>query len=194
MKRRKKNRFYTIIIGFLLLDLIVIVILFNVSNARYESNAVSSTELDVALFALDENTDLYISLDTMIPRDDPYVYRFSITNTTKSGLLTDVKMNYNLRIIATTNLPLEYKLYKNQNYLSPTAANIITADDVIPDDDGTFFRTMATPQETFGFSEVETNQYTLLVYFPSRYKDSKYQDMIESIQINVGAEQKVDGI
>lgn len=194
MRRRKKNRFYTIIIGFLFLDLIVMVVLFNISNARYESNAVASTELDVALFALDEDSDLYISLDTMVPRDDPYVYRFSITNTTKTGLLTDVKMNYNLRIIATTNLPLNYKLYMNENYLSPTASNIITADNVIPDDDGTFFRTMAAPQETFGFSSVETNQYTLLVYFPSAYKDSKYQDMIESIQINVGAEQKVDGI
>ena len=57
----------------------VIVIIFNVSNARFESNAVSSTELDVALFALEEDSDLYISLDTMVPREDPYVYNFSIS-------------------------------------------------------------------------------------------------------------------
>ena len=55
MKRRRRNKFYTYLIGFLLLDLIVIVVIFNVSNARYESNAVSNTELDVALFAWEFN-------------------------------------------------------------------------------------------------------------------------------------------
>ncbi len=196
MKKRKRNRnrIYLIIIGLLFIDLTVMVILFNVSNARYESNAVANTELDVALFALEENSDLYISLDNMVPRDDPYVYRFSITNTDKNGNLTDVKMNYNLRIIATTNLELDYELYMNQNYLSSNASSVITNDEIAADEYGTFFRTMTTPQQTFGFQSVETNEYTLLVYFPETFKNSKYQDQIESIQINIQSEQKVDTI
>jgi len=194
MKKRKRNRFYIIIISLLFIDLVVMVVLFNVSNARYESNAVSSTELDVALFALEENSDLNIALENMKPRTEPYVYEFSITNTDKNNNLTDVKMNYNLRIIATTNLELEYELYKNQSYLSSNATNIITTDIIAADDYGTFFRTMTTPQETFGFENVETNYYTLLVYFPETFKNSKYQDQIESIQINIQSEQKVDGI
>ena len=183
-----------IIICFLFLDLAVMMILFNVSNARYESNAVSNTELDVALFALEENSNYTISLDNMVPRSDPYVYNFSVTNTDKNGNLTDVKMNYNLRIIATTNLELEYELYMNQNYLSSNATSAKTNDVITADDYGTFFRTITTAQQTFGFQTVETNQYTLLVYFPETFKNSKYQDQIESIQINIESEQKVDGI
>ncbi len=189
MRRRRKKRIYMFIITFLILDLAAIFTIFNVSNARYESDAVSETELDVALFAISEDDDYYISLDTMVPRANPYVYEFSVSNTDKNGVLTDVKMKYDLRIITTTNLPLEYKLYMNQSYLSQNAQNIINDDDVIPDEDGTFFRTMTTDQEQFGFNQVETNNYTLLVYFPERYKDSKYQDLIESIRIEIDAKQ-----
>ncbi len=194
MRRKNKKRLYTFLITFLILDLIVIFNVLNVSNARYESDAVSETELDVALFAISEDDDYYITLDTMVPREDPYVYKFEITNTDKNGTLTDVKMKYNLRIITTTNLPLEYELYKNQNYLSSNAENIITPeqDVIIPDPDGTFFRVMTTPEEEFGFNQVETNEYTLLVYFPASITDSKYQDLIESIQINIDSEQLVD--
>ena len=155
MRRKNKKRLYTFLITFLILDLIVIFNVLNVSNARYESDAVSETELDVALFAISEDDDYYITLDTMVPREDPYVYKFEITNTDKNGTLTDVKMKYNLRIITTTNLPLEYELYKNQNYLSSNAENIITPeqDVIIPDPDGTFFRVMTTPEEEFGFNQ-----------------------------------------
>ena len=193
MRRRRKRRIYMFFITFLLLDLAAIFTIFNVSNARYESNAVSETELDVALFAISEDDDYTITLDTMVPRANPYVYEFSISNTDKNGVLTDVKMKYDLRIITTTNLPLEYKLYMNQNYLSSGATDIIEDDEVTADEDGTFFRTLTTDTEQFGFSTVETNEYTLLVYFPEQYKDSKYQDLIESIRIDIDAKQLVDG-
>ncbi len=197
MRRRNKRKICTFIILFLLVDLVAIMTIFNVSNARYESNAVAETQLDVALFAISERDDYYITLDKMVPREDPYVYRFSISNTDENGTLTDVKMKYDLRLIATTNLPLEYKLYLNQNYLSPTARNILDQgqDEIIPDDDGTFFRVMTTPEQRFGFSYVQTYNYTLLVYFPDDEgnKDSKYQDQIESIRIDINAKQLVDG-
>lgn len=194
MRRRNKRKICTFIIVFLLLDLVAIMTIFNVSNARYESDAVSETELDVALFAISENDSYYISLNKMVPRTDPYVYNFSISNTDKNGVLTDVKMKYDLRIIATTNLELTYKLYMNQSYLSSQAVNLIeNTQTVAADADGTFFRYMTTDQQQFGFSQVETNNYTLLVYFPDTFKNSKYQDQIESIRIEVNAQQIVDG-
>ena len=197
MRRRNKRKICTFIIVFLLVDLVAIMTIFNVSNARYESDAVSETELDVALFAISERDDYYITLDKMVPRDDPYVYRFSVTNTDEEGHTTDVKMTYDLRLIATTNLPLEYKLYFNQNYLSPNARNILEQgqDEIIPDEDGTFFRVMTTPQQSFIYNYVQTYNYTLLVYFKDENdnKDSKYQDQIESIRIEINAKQMVDG-
>ncbi len=179
------------IIVFLLIDLLAILIMINTSNARYESTAVASTELEVALYALEENDTYTISLDEMVPREEPYVYKFTVTNTDKNGKLTDVKLFYDLKIIATTNMHLNYKLYKNENYLSPTASSIVNLDIVAPDEDGTFFRTLTTSRVYFGFESVETNEYTLLVYFPESFKDSKYQDLIESIQINIDSQQAV---
>ena len=197
MRRRNKRKICTFIIVFLLIDLVAIMTIFNVSNARYESDAVAETELDVALFAISETDNYTITLDKMVPREDPYVYRFSVSNTDENGKLTDVKMKYNLRLIATTNLPLEYKLYLNQNYLSPTARDILTLgqDEIIPDEYGTFFRVMTTPEQRFVYSYTQTYNYTLLVYFPDENdnKDSKYQDQIENIRIEIDAKQLVDG-
>lgn len=191
MRRRKKNKLYTFIIVFLLIDLLAVLVVINTSNARYESTAVSNTELEVALYALEEDDDYTISLNEMVPREEPYVYKFTVTNTDKNGKLSDVKLYYDLKIIATTNMHLNYKLYKNQNYLSPSANSIVNLDIVAPDEDGTFFRTLTTSRVYFGFEEVETNEYTLLVYFPETFKNSKYQDLIESIQINIDSQQVV---
>ena len=191
MRRRKKNKLYTFIIVFLLIDLLAVLVVINTSNARYESTAVSNTELEVALYALEEDDDYTISLNEMVPREEPYVYKFTVTNTDKNGKLSDVKLYYDLKIIATTNMHLNYKLYKNENYLSPSAKSIVNLDIVAPDEDGTFFRTLTTSRVYFGFEEVETNEYTLLVYFPETFKNSKYQDLIESIQINIDSQQVV---
>ncbi len=182
---------YVFIIVFLLIDLLAILIMINTSNARYESTAVSNTELEIALYALEEDDTYTISLDEMVPREDPYVYRFTVTNTDKNGNLSEVRLYYDLKIIATTNMHLNYKLYKNQNYLSPSATSIVNLDIVAADADGTFFRTLTTSREYFGYQQVETNEYTLLVYFPESFSDSKYQDLIESIQINIDSQQAV---
>lgn len=182
---------YMFIIVFLLIDLLAVLIIVNTSNARYESTAVSSTELEVALYALEENDTYTIALDEMVPREDPYVYRFTVTNTDKNGHLTDTRLFYDLKIITTTNMHLDYELYKNQNYLSSGATSIVNLDIVAPDEDGTFFRTLTTSRVYFGYQQVETNEYTLLVYFPETFKDSKYQDLIESIQIRIDSQQAV---
>ena len=74
MKRRMNKRKYTLLIVFLLLDLMLILAIFNSSNARFTSKATSQTMLDVALYAFSEDNDLTITLDKMVPQDDPYVY------------------------------------------------------------------------------------------------------------------------
>ena len=101
---------YMFIIVFLLVDLLAVLIMVNTSNARYESTAVASTELEVALYALEEHDEYTISLSEMVPREAPYVYEFTVTNTDKNGTLTDTRLFYDLQIITTTNMHLTYKL------------------------------------------------------------------------------------
>lgn len=192
MKKRNNKRKYTLIIAFLAVDLLLILAIFNASNARFTSKAVSESLIDVALYALNEDNDLEITLDKMVPRNDPYVYNFKVINSDGKNI-TDTRMYYDLKIITTTNIPLEYKLCKNVALCqADSAENIINVDKTVKDADGTYFKTMTTSREFFGFEEEEENDYTLLVYFPVKYKSSNYQDLVESIQINIDSRQIID--
>ena len=72
MKRRKnEKRKYTFIIILLLIDLLVMLAIFNTSNARFTSKATSETSLNVALYALSKDSNLDIILDNMVPRNEP---------------------------------------------------------------------------------------------------------------------------
>ena len=76
-----------------------------------------------------------------------------------------------------------------KNSSTPNAINV---DMTTRDEDGTYFRTMTTTRQEFGFEQEEHNDYILLVYFPTTYKSSQYQDLVESIQINVDSKQKLE--
>ena len=179
----------------MLLIFFVIFAIVRTSNARFTSTATSETKLDVALYALSENNDLNIVLDTLVPRDAPYVYTFSVVNSDGTNI-TDAALVYDLKIIATTNIPLQYKLCMNKTESqckSSGTANDININEVRPDEDGTFFRYMTTTRQEFGYEQEETNNYVLLVYFPSEYDSSEFQNLVESIQINVDSKQKLEG-
>lgn len=134
----------------------------------------------------DEYQSKSIKLDTVEPRNDEYVYTFSISNN-KSNQRTETTLEYELRIITTTNLPLTYKLYKNEDY--KTGTNIITNDTTAPDEYGTIFRTISTNKEIFVHTEDQTNIYTLVVNFPQEYNKTEYQDIIEAIIIEINSKQ-----
>lgn len=191
MKRRMNKRKYTLLIVFLLLDLMLILAIFNSSNARFTSKATSQTMLDVALYAFSEDNDLTITLDKMVPQDEPYVYKFSVSNLDENGVRTDTKMFYDLKVITTTNIPLEYKLCMDVDYCQ-TADSVVNVDEIVADADGTYFRTMTTDREYFGFDKDYEHNYILLVYFPSKYNSDEYQDLVESIQINIDSKQCID--
>ena len=86
-------------------------------------------------------------------------------------------------------MPLSYKLYKNEDY--KTGTNIITSDTILPDEYGTFFRTICTEKEIFTYSENKTNIYTLVVKFPKEYNKTEYQDIIEAIVIEIESKQLI---
>lgn len=98
-------------------------------------------------------------------------------------------MEYDLTIRTTTNLPIEYELYKNDQYTNATAQNIIKSDDIVQDDDSTYFRVLTTETETFSYNEAKKNIYQLVVRFPEKYNTINYQDIIEAIEITVDSKQ-----
>lgn len=178
------NKFSLVI---LLLLILVIVIPFTFS--KFSSTTSGNAKIETAFYIL--NASYFteeINIDSLIPRDDPYIYSFTVSNNNGTDRL-ETKMNYNLEIITTTNLPLTYKLYLNDNH----DTNIITEEEIVQDENDTYFKNLKTTSKTFGFSRDETDKYELYVYFPSTYTDFNYQDIVELITIKIESKQVLDG-
>lgn len=188
----KINRKRSIIIAKLLVNILFIILIFILLNrtfAKYKTEATSQAEIQAAFYLLnDEYQTAEVKLDSLEPRDDEYVYSFSVSNN-KSNKRTETSLEYELKIVTTTNLPLSYKLYKNEDY--KTGTNIITSDTILPDEYGTLFRTICTEKEIFTYSENKTNIYTLVVKFPKEYNKTEYQDIIEAIVIEIESKQLI---
>ena len=86
------------------------------THARYESQVKLNASLENAIHIIKPTSDSFnISLDGIIPREEPYLYIFNVANYDESNT-SEVDMEYDLSLITTTNLPLTYKLYKNEDY------------------------------------------------------------------------------
>lgn len=185
----------------LMIIMLIIVLLYRIifsSFSLYESEASSSSDIDVAFFTIEDSYDKnVISLDDMKPGETKEYY-FSIANFkveedgTKKMAETD--MEYNLSVRTTTNLYFEYELYVDQNPSDTSAENISIInptpyrDDYRPD--ATYFKTIANHTEKFLLSQGEnTDNYILKIKLPSTYDSVEYQNIIDCIEITVDAKQ-----
>ena len=100
-------------------------------------------------------------------------------------------MEYDLTIRTTTNLPLTYELYKNQDYKDTGAVDIIKTNNIEKDEYDTYFRIMTTETEVMKYKEPKTNVYQLVVHFPENYNTTNYQNIIEALEINVNSHQLI---
>ena len=185
--------------GMLKVDLLVIITLLLISSipitfSRYESLAIGRTSTNIAFYLLKPNYQTNnIKLTTLSPSDTPYVYTFSISNYDAVST-SEVDLEYVLKIVTTTNLPLTYKLYKNEDYTSNSATNLVTNNNttIEQDNDGTYFKYITLPKEELYYSTPKTNNYTLLIYYSTASANSKYQNTIESVRIVIDSNQIVD--
>lgn len=181
------------IIKILILLLIIILLIKLISStvARYESNANANSNIQAAFYVLsDDFQTMTLNLDTLIPSSELHVYTFSVSNNDGTNTC-ETDMQYDLIIRTTTNLPIEYELYMNQNYTDSDAVSAIKTNEVAKDDDGTYFRTITTDTQTFLYTKAETNTYQLVIKFPEQYNNIEYQDVIEAIEITVDSKQVI---
>ena len=171
---KKVRRLYAKFIILILCFLIVIRI-FILALSKYESQSNAEAKMT-------------LNLDLIEPRENKYIYTFSIGN--QDGDKTaEIDLKYDLTIRTTTNLPLTYKLYMNQEYNAEDATEIVKTNEIAPDEDGTYFRTITTDTSYLKYTEPKTNIYQLVIYFPKVYNTENYQDIIESLEIIVKSEQ-----
>lgn len=186
----KSNKSIKIIIGILVFVIFLIIIFwfFPVTFSRYQTETESEVNIQYAFYLL--KTDYFteeIKLGEIVPQDEKYIYSFTVANNDGINRL-ETDLEYDLVITTTTNLPLSYELYLNTDYNDPTN-NIITSDVTASDEYGTYFRTLKVNTEYFSYKEDQVNTYYLVVSFPSIYKDSVYQDIVDSVTISIDSKQ-----
>ena len=120
----EKKRFLIVIL--VMFFLIVLAIkLFQIAYASYQSQAKLNANIEKALYILEEGgLEFNIDLDKIEPSTEPYIYKFSISNF-NAKRHSDVDIEYQINITTTTNLPLTYELYRNENYDDENATNLL---------------------------------------------------------------------
>ena len=188
MKNKKLRRLYEKLI-ILVLCFLIIARIFVLVLSKYESISDSYANVDIAFYLFKEDyKTMTINLASILPQDNAYVFEFTIGN--QDGIeIAEVDLEYELTLRTTTNLPLTYELYMNQQYTDDGATNIIKENSVALDEYGTYFRTMTTDKITLPYTQGITNLYQLVVYFPANYDQENYQDIIELLEITVNAQQ-----
>lgn len=188
MKNKKLRILYAKMV-ILILSCLIIARIFILVLSKYESISNSYANVDIAFYLLKEDyKTMTIDLASIVPRDNEYIFEFSIGNQ-EGEQIAEVDLEYELTLRATTNLPLGYKLYLNEEYTSEGSTNIIKENTVNVDEYGTYFRTMTTEKILLKYTEGKTNLYQLVVTFPQNYNSEIYQNVLELLEINVNAEQ-----
>ena len=112
-----------------------------------------------------------------------YVYNIDVYNY-KDDLVSETDLEYDFTLVTTTNLPIDYKIYYGDNL-----DNIITSKEIFQDEDGMYFYKFKTSKKNFVHDVSRKDSYKLVLNFPSKYKNYKYQGLIEGMTIYLDSKQ-----
>ncbi len=188
-----KKRFLLVVIGLFLLIVLAIYLL-QIAYASYQSQAKLVADINKAIYLIKPSgMDFNIDLNKIEPSSKPYIYKFSISNF-EGNKHSEVDIEYQLNIRTTTNLPLTFELYRNENYDDAGATNLFNQATTTQDVDGAWYNYLEGKEKhQFLYSEDETDIYTLVVYFPENHKlATDYADNIENIEVEIISNQIVD--
>lgn len=190
LKSRKRFIVYSILVLLLMFLSMYVLRVFS----SYQSDAYLNADVVKAVLLLDEEK-LNFSIDTdgIVPSTKPYIYNFSIANY-NSSKKSNVDLEYSLSFRTTTNLPLIYKLYRNEDYDSENSINLLENYQSLQDEDGSWYKTYSLKDNySFSYKEKLKDIYSLVVYFPKEYsKTLDYTNVIDHVEIKVDAKQIVD--
>lgn len=162
----------------------------NFTQARYESNVSTEVSPTLAFFVVGvESATGQIKLEGMVPRTEPYLYTFNVSNFSSDGR-ANVDLTYSIEIITTTNMPLNFKIFKGNTM----AQNEVDSDTTVTDDNGVYYRHLVINDvSVMNYNQSVTDNYILWVEFPTTYMDypSDYAGIIDLVDIKINAEQVV---
>lgn len=178
----KLNRLTILLIILLILSVIV-----PITYSKFQSLGESESNIKTAFYVLETSyQSIDIKLDNIIPSNNLYIYTFTVANNNEEERC-ETDMEYFIKITTTTNLPLIYNLYQNDE-----ETNIIDTETIIQDEYGTYFKEITTPTSRFSHQKDEINTYKLIVKFPEEYNTPEYQNIVEAINITIDSKQVIE--
>ena len=200
----KKTVKKSLIIILLLIIIIFVFVKLRQTLARYETTTTTERDVDVAFLITDASfkTDRLL-IEKIYPTDEEtFEYTFSVSNF-DAGHSAETDLSYELEIITTTNMPLEYEIQKNGTTCNKT-------EEIITDANGTCYRkissiisTDANDTNIFQVGTDEIDEFVLKVNFPLKSyvngvevenrANLDYPDLMEDVKIQLTATQIVDG-
>ena len=172
--------------------LAILLFIVPITYSRFQSTRTPNAEIETAFYIIDSNYETKsVHLDDLVPSDTPYTYNFTVANNNGTDR-AETDIEYTIEITSTTNLPLTYALYLNQEYTDEDSTNIIINDTTQPDEYGTYFKKMVTESKKFSHLKDESNSYQMTAVFPKEYEDFEYQGIIEGIIITVKSKQVIE--
>lgn len=188
MNSTKKNSRYNLI--FLIVAIIICMAIgIIITMARYKSTGNTDILADVAFWVFEEGFQTgNIMLTDLYPREDAFEYSFTISNSDGTKV-AETTLEYDIYITSSTNLPLEFEVYKNNGKLS--GSNI--EDNIVVDASGqNYVRKIKIKNGEFIYNQKKTDNYKLAITFPIEYNENEeFEGMIENINIVVDAKQKI---
>lgn len=186
----KKTLKRSLLFSLIVMLLIITIAAFDLTQARYETATEVRIEPDLAFFIVDvESQTGQIKLESMLPSTTPYLYTFNVSNF-KDTKKANVDLKYSIEIITTTNMPLNYKVYKGTDMTN----NKVSNDYFVTDDNGMYYRHLVIDDISyFSYNQKQTDVYTLWVEYPIEYKayPKEYAGIIDLVDIKINAEQVV---
>lgn len=193
VNKLKKRDLITFIIAIVGITLSTFFALYKTLSS-YQTIVTGNISSNIAFYLTKSDYQVQqIYLSSLVPRREPYVYNFSVSN--RDGNKTsDVDIEYVLKVISTTNLPLRFELYMNENYLSNDATNLANTNNTTIENDehNTIFKVITLQKQDLLYGTPSTNNYTLLIYYDESNTNAKYQDTIESIRIVTDSRQIIE--
>ena len=206
----------------IIIILIIVLIFFAIkfirrAFSRYESDGMSTGDVSLAFWVVNEsltNEDIMIENIQPLPINAPdrenYIknIEFTIQNY-KDTIVSQVPLKYEMKILSTTNLPLEYELYQYGDDNVLKTEKCVVSNELIKDEYGTVYREIkAIPSRSnindFFFKKVEgeegkeIDKFLLKIWLPDYendgydYNDNQnyvFADLIDYINIEIKATQ-----
>lgn len=185
----KKKLRKTIKIICLCLTVILLIIFIKKAFSRYETNSRFEINTNVAFFIFNHSfQEEHVAVQDIAPSDTPYEYSFSVSNF-KDSKVAETSLEYQMKISITTYIPLQYKVYKNDEQCEVNQS-------IQKDTNGTYYTILDIENTEKNKLEMQhgvkkTDNIKLEILFAKSSTNAQFADLVNDIKIATTAQQIV---